>query len=127
MNLQPTIIKKDFFIDLVNECINNKKWKIQGNSALERIGTEYIQTFGDDVICLKTKEDIIPIIDELGILSSGILYDKFKKWLETENLFITTYKNNFIYDIKGIEFNYIGDLTLEHIKTIHNIDINQNY
>jgi hypothetical protein len=125
MNLQPIMIRKDFFINLINECINNIKWKIQGNSAIERVGTEYIKTFGDEVICLKTKEDIIPIINEGGILSAGILYDNFKEWLKSENLFIKTYKNNFIYDISKEELNYIGDLTVEQIKTIHNIDITE--
>ena len=122
MNLQPTMIKKDFFINLINECINNKKYILQANSALERIGTEYIKTFGDEVICLKTKEDIIPIVHELGLLSAGILYDYNKDWLISENLFVETYQNNFIYERTNEERNYIGELTLEHLKSIHNID-----
>ena len=125
MNLQPIIVRKDFYINLINVCINDTKYKIQGNSSLERVGTEYIQTFGDDVICLKTKEDIIPIIHELGLLSAGILYDDKKEWLKSEGLFVKTYKNNFIYDITNKEeYNSIGELTQIQIKSIHNIDIN---
>lgn len=124
MNLQPTIIKKDFLIDLVNECINNTKYNyLQENSKLEAIGTEFIRSFGDEVICLKTKEDIIPIVDELGVLSAGILYNHIREWLKLENLYIKTYENNFIYKNTKEEFDYIGELTFEQLKTIHNINI----
>ena len=123
-NIQPTLIRKDFLIKLVNECMSNIKYNyLQENSKLERIGTEFIQSFGDEVICLKTKDDIIPIVDEVGILSAGILYDHIREWLKLENLEIKTYENNFIYKNTKEEFDYIGEVTFEQLKTIHNINI----
>jgi len=106
-NLQPIIIKKNFFIELINYCKEHNTETSQV-SGLEIYGTKFFRN--TDYISLRATSDIIKIPFDGGIVQSGIIPEWIKKLLiEKEDIHITTYNNNLIYELTKNEYDCLGD------------------
>ena len=108
MNIQPLLIKRDFFIKLIQFCKLNNTLTHQ-NGGLEVYGTEYFRQ-NRNYICLRVVEDVVVIQNSMGIVQSGIITDYNKKYLkEKEDIDIETFENNLIYKLTLDEYNCLGD------------------
>jgi hypothetical protein len=115
-NTQPILIKKNFFIDIINYCKLYNTLTHQ-NGGLEIFGTQYFRN--KNYICLRVLSDIIKIPYAGGIVRSGILSDEMKLFLKNkENIDIPTYEYNLIYKITKEEFEILGDRLKEDYKNI---------
>ena len=114
-NVQPLLIRKDIFIDLVNYCKINNTCSHQ-NGGLEIFGTKFLKN--NEHTVLRVKNEIIQISSPMGIVQSGILSEEMKKNLfEKENIHIDVYENNLIYKLTLDEYNCLGErLKEEYIK-----------
>lgn len=118
-NIQPILIRKDFFIDLVNYCKINNTLTHQ-NGGLEIYGTEYFRK-NKNFICLRVIEDIIKIpFGDHGIVISGIIKEEVRNFLKiTENIDIKVYENNLIFELTIDEYNIVGERLKEHYKNMN--------
>jgi hypothetical protein len=115
-NVQPLLIRRNFFIDMVNYCKENNTLTHQ-NGGLEIFGTEYFKN-NSKFICLRVIEDIIEIPFG-GILQSGILEPNIKEYLiNKEGIDIKVYENNLIFELTRDEYNCLGDRLKEQFKTL---------
>ena len=107
MNVQPILIKKDFFIDVIYYCMFNNT--IHQNGGMEIYGTEYFKN-NDEFICLRIIDDIIVVNDNGGIVRSGVITDETKNMLkEKEDIDIQTYENNMIFKLTQDEYDNLGN------------------
>jgi hypothetical protein len=117
LNLQPILIKKNFFIDLINYCKKHNTYTHQ-NGGLEVYGTEFFRN--TNYIALRVTSDIIKIPGDGGIVRSGIISESMKKMLkDKEDIDIKTYDNNFIYELTKNEYNDLGDRLKEHYANLN--------
>ena len=117
-NVQPMIMRKEFFIDMVTYCKNNSTVTHQ-NGGLEIFGTKYFR-INLNFKCLRVCKDIIKIPYSGGIVSSGIISENMKKFLkEKENIEIKTYDNNLIFDLTKEEYECVGDRVKDVYKNIN--------
>jgi hypothetical protein len=117
LNLQPFIIKKNFFIDLVNYCKKNNTFTHQ-NGGLEVFGTNFFKN--TNYIALRVINEVVKIPYSGGIVTSGIISDPIKKMLkEKEDIDIKTYDNNLIYELTNVELNNLGDRLKEHYNDLN--------
>lgn len=108
MNLQPILIRKDFFIDLTNYCKHNNQLTHQ-NGGMEIYGTDYFRR-NNHFICLRVVNDVVPVNDSGGIVRSGRISDDTKQMLkDTEGIEIETFDNNLIFKLTIDEFNVMGN------------------
>jgi len=120
-NTQPILIKKNFFIDIINYCKLHNTFTHQ-NGGLEIYGTKYFRN--TNYICLRSISDIIKIPYSGGIVTSGILSDNMKLFLKNkEDIDIPTYDYNLIYKITKEEYDLLGDHLKEHYKNIGLINL----
>ncbi len=121
-NLQPILIKKTFFKNLLNFCKENNTLRHQ-NGGLEIFGTIFFRK-NPNYTCLRVTEDIIKVPDAGGIVRSGIMSNEIKKMLkEKENIEITTYSNNLIFEMTKDEYDLFGDFNKKYFLE-NNININ---
>lgn len=117
-NTQPIIIKKNFFIDLINYCKEHNTYNSQ-HSGLEISGTDFFKN--TDYISLRITSDIIKIPFDGGVVQSGIISEWMKKMLkDKENIDIKTYDNNLIYELTKDEYDNLGGPLKE---CYHNLNI----
>jgi hypothetical protein len=108
MNLQPIMIRKSFFIDLVNFCKQYNRLTHQ-NGGMEIYGTEYFRR-NNHFICLRVIESVVTVNDSGGIVRSGRIFQDTQKMLkDTEGIEIETFDNNLIFKLTMDEFNAMGD------------------
>jgi len=116
-NTQSIIIKKNFFIDLVNYCKINNTLTHQ-NGGLEIYGTNFFRN--TNYISLRVINEVIKIPDAGGVVRSGIISESMKKMLkDKEEIDIKTYDNNLIYELTNDEFNNLGDRLKDHYKHLN--------
>jgi len=117
MNLQPILINKKFFINIVEYCKHQDQNRLHcygQNSGLESFGTEYFKN--KNYKCLRVMDDIIKVIHPGGFVRSGVLSEEFKNYLkEKENIDIKTFKYNLIYDINDDEYNNLPQNAKDYI------------
>jgi len=108
MNLQPILIQKDFFIDLIHFCKQHNQLTHQ-NGGMEIYGTDYFRR-NHHFICLRVLDDVVAVNDSGGIVRSGRISEDTKKMLkDTEDIEIETIDNNLIFKLTVDEFNAMGD------------------
>lgn len=108
MNVQPLLIRRDFFINLVKYCIINNTLTHQ-NGGMEVYGTEYFRQ-NNNFICLRVVEDVVVIHGAGEIVQSGIITDEIKNYFKNkENIEIETFENNLIYKLTLDEYNCLGN------------------
>ena len=113
MNVQPILIRKNFFIDLINYCKNNNTLTHQ-NGGMEIFGTQYFRQ-NHKHICLRVVEDIVKINASGGIVTSGIISEDTKKMLkDKEEIEIETFDNNLIFKLTRDEYDIMGDYVKHH-------------
>jgi hypothetical protein len=121
MNVQPILIRRDFFIDLIKYCKIHNTLSYQ-NGGIEVYGTEFFKK-NHNFICLRVAEDIVTVNHDWGIVQAGIISDDIKQMLkDKEDIEIETFENNLIYKLTSDEYNALGD----HLKDIYrdkNIEI----
>lgn len=101
MNVQPTIFRRSFLIDMCS-YIHASPFATNGPSSLETIGTEYCQLHPSNIY-LRSVIDIVPILCYSGIVISGVLVNGAKEFLKRECIQIDLYENECIYDIRKKE------------------------
>ena len=109
-NVQPCLIKKDFFIEYLTYCRNNyKKLKIKHlNGGLEIIAKHFFHAYPHNVV-LRVKNTLFTIYGgSHGICVSGYISDKIIQELQQkENLHLNLY-NNCIMEITQNELERFG-------------------
>lgn len=114
-NVQPILIRKDFFIEMVNYCKQNNKCTHQ-NGGLEIHGTDFFK-INKDYICLRVTDEIVKIPYDGGVVLSGIISEEMKQYFkEKEDIEIETYENNLIFELTKEEYDCLGD----SIKILYN-------
>lgn len=103
MNLQPMIIRKNTFIDIIKYTKNRNN--IHQNGGIEIFGTNFLRSKNNK--SLRVVNEIVSVFGSGGLVRSGILSNDAKKWLESENIHIKTYDNNLIFKLTKKEYNYI--------------------
>ena len=107
-NVQPILIRKDFFIEMVNYCKQNNKLTHQ-NGGLEVHGTDFFK-INKDYICLRVIDEIVKIPAGCGVVASGIISEEMKQYFkEKEDIQIETYENNLIFKLTKDEYDCLGD------------------
>ena len=107
-NVQPILIRKDFFIEMVNYCKQNNKCTHQ-NGGLEIHGTDYFK-INKDYISLRVINEVIKIPCDHGVVVSGIISEEMKQYFkEKEDIEIETYENNLIFELTKEEYDCVGD------------------
>jgi hypothetical protein len=105
MNVQPILIRKDFFIDMLKYCkVHNTS--MHQNGGLEIYGTEFIRN--TQFICLRVCQDIVKINSAGGVVQSGFISDKTKDLLLKEGIVVKTYGNNLIFILTPEEYALAG-------------------
>lgn len=105
MNVQPILIRKDFFIDIINYCKIHNTIGHQ-NGGLEVYGTNFFRN--NNFTCLRVCEDIVKINYAGGIVQSGFISEDTQKLLLTEGIIIDTFGNNLIFKLTQEEFTLAG-------------------
>jgi len=105
ISLQPTLIRRDFFIDMLNYCKVHNTLGHQ-NGGLEIHGTHYFRN--SDYRCLRVCEDIFKVNYAGGIVQSGFISDDTRKLLLTEDIVIETFGNNLIFTLTEDEYSLAG-------------------
>ena len=93
LNLQPFIIRKNLFIELIKYL---SEVNIYGNSQvslLEEYGTKFLQKSTYKV--LRCETDIFPLISSAGMVSGSKLIPRYEQWSKHENIEIKN-KNGII-------------------------------
>lgn len=111
-NIQPMLIKKNFFINFINFCENNyKKYNITHmNGGLEIMGTEYYRK-NKNFIALRTWDNIISVYgNDWGVVVAGIIEPKMnQELLKKEGFSIKVYDNNCLFKINQEELDIFGE------------------
>jgi hypothetical protein len=93
LNLQPFIIRKNLFIELIKYLKSIKNTTISQLSLLEAYGTEFLKKSTYKV--LRCENDIFPLITSMGIVSGSKLVPRYYQWSKHENIKIKN-KEGFI-------------------------------
>lgn len=95
LNVQPTMYDRAFLLAVMNEV--DKQVVKNGPSDFETHGTVVAKRF--PYIYLRSATDIVPILNDGGVVRSGIVYPEARAFLEREGIAIKTYENNCVYDL----------------------------
>jgi hypothetical protein len=107
MNVQPLLLRRDFFIRMIHYCkVYNAFGRQSGNGGLEIYGTEFFRN--TNMKCLRVCEDIVKINYAGGIVQSGIISEDAQKVLLTEDIVIETFGNNLIFKLTEDEYSRAG-------------------
>ena len=107
-NVQPILVRKDFFIETINYCKQNNICTHQ-NGGIEIHGTEFFR-INNDYIALRVVNEITKIPGACGAVISGIMSPEMKQYLkEKENIEIQTDDNNMIFKLTRQEYDFLGD------------------
>lgn len=113
VNLQPSIFRKDFLIDLCKFLISNKMTN-GGSSDIELHGTRYFNLNSNN-IALRSNINIVPIYDTGGIVSGGYINQSGLDFLKKENICIKIH-DNFIYEKNEEHLNKISQYCFNLLK-----------
>lgn len=117
INLQPSIFKKDFLIELINFCKINNTF-LGGNNSLEYFGgslaneinKNFFKCVSNNYICLRPESEIISIYGNngWGLVAAGIL-QLDKEYLKNEDIYIETDENNVIFNVNNNTYKKLGE------------------
>jgi len=126
-NIQPMLIKKIFFKNMINYCEENyKKQKITHlNGGLELVGRNYFEN-NLNFIALRVVKEVISVYGgSYGICVNGIINDNVDIILKNnENIELEVYEKKCIFKVTTEELNIFGDQNknrlIKHLKNTKN-------
>jgi hypothetical protein len=95
LNVQPAVFDREFLLSVLDEV--DRVAVKNGPSDFETHGTSVAGRL--PYLYLRSTSDILPILNDGGVVRSGIVYPEARAFLDREGIAIQTYGQNCIYDL----------------------------
>lgn len=113
VNLQPSIFRKDFLINMCEYLISNNTIH-NGSYDIENYGTKYFH-INQDNKSLRSNIDLIPVYGDCGIVSAGYIRNGVLDFLKGENISMKIH-DNFIYEKNNENVKKLSDNNINYLK-----------